>query len=77
MPIDVRSADFRHEKARFGVKARSEFALFDATVRKVISVSREELKRREEQWKRQHGERKAGRKSSKISPASRASTGKD
>ena len=47
----------------------SEFDKFDATVRRVISISRDELKRREESWKRQHVNRKAGRKSSKTSPA--------
>jgi hypothetical protein len=39
-----------------------EFEKFDATVRKVLLVSREELKRREEEWKRRHAGRKAGRK---------------
>ena len=33
----------------------SEFEKFDATVRKVLSVSHEELKRREAEWKRQRG----------------------
>jgi hypothetical protein len=50
---------------------------FDATVRKVLSVSREELKRRDEEWKRQHANRKAGRKPAKTSPAFRASAEKD
>jgi len=43
-------------------KDKSEFEKFDATVRKVLSVSREELKQREEEWKRIHANRKAGRK---------------
>ena len=30
-----------------------ESKIFDAGVRKILSVSREELKRREEQWKRE------------------------
>jgi DNA-binding transcriptional regulator YdaS (Cro superfamily) len=55
----------------------SEFQKFDATVRKVLSVSREELKRREVEWKTQHGTRKAGRKSTKISASDHASTAKD
>ena len=33
-----------------------EFEQFDATVRKILSVSREELKRREDEWKRQRAE---------------------
>ena len=41
---------------------------FDAAVRKVLSVSREELKRREEVWKREHAGRKAGRKPRKNQP---------
>ena len=53
-----------------------EFDCFDATVRKVLSVSRDELKRREEEWKRRHAGRKAGRKPS-TSVSSRASTVKD
>jgi hypothetical protein len=48
-----------------------EFARFDATVRKVLSVSHEELKRREAEWKRQR--RQAKKKRAKTSPASRAS----
>jgi U3 small nucleolar ribonucleoprotein component len=46
---------------------------FDATVRKVLSVSHEELVRREKEWKRQ----RAKKKRAKTSPASRASHGKD
>lgn len=45
---------------------------FDAGVRKILSVSREELKRREEQWKRE----RAKEKRAKTSTASRASGGK-
>ena len=41
---------------------------FDHAVRKILSVSREELKRREEEWKRQHRERKAGRKAKSREP---------
>lgn len=41
---------------------KSESEKFDATVRKVLSVSRDELKRREAEWKREHANRKAGRK---------------
>jgi hypothetical protein len=42
---------------------------FDTGVRKLLSVSREELKRREEQWKRE----KESRKQAKTLPVSRAS----
>ena len=42
---------------------------FDAGVRKILSVSHEELKRREEQWKRD----RAAKKRAKTSPASRVS----
>jgi hypothetical protein len=45
---------------------------FDATVRKVLSVSHEELVRREKEWKR----KRAAKKRAKTSPASRASRAK-
>jgi hypothetical protein len=51
----------------------SEFEKFDNTVRKVMSVSREELQRREKEWKR----KRAQQKRAKTSPASRASRAKD
>lgn len=38
-----------------------EFEQFDATVRKVLSVSREELKRREIEWKREREKEKKKR----------------
>jgi hypothetical protein len=47
----------------------SEAQKFDAGVRKILSVSHEELRRREEQWKRD----RAAKKRAKTSPASRAS----
>jgi hypothetical protein len=53
-----------------------ELEKFDATVRKVLNVSRDELKRREEQWKEQHDLRKAGRKPTKTAASDRASTAK-
>jgi len=53
--------------------SNSEFERFDATVRKVLSVSHDELKRREKVWKRN----KARRKRTKASRSARASAGKD
>jgi hypothetical protein len=50
-----------------------EFAKFDATVRKVLSVSHDELKRREKAWKRN----KARRKRAKALRSARASSDKD
>ena len=44
-----------------------EFEKFDATMRKVLSVSHDELKRREQEWKRERAKKKRVRK-----PASRA-----
>lgn len=52
----------------------SEFQKFDATVRKVLSVSHDELKRRERAWKRNRARRK---KRAKTSAAVRASSDKD
>jgi hypothetical protein len=51
------------------MKPPTEFDKFDATMRKVLSVSHEELKRREVKWKRE----RAKKKPAKTSPASRAS----
>jgi len=54
----------------------SESKRFDAGVRKILSVSHDEVKRREEQWKRERaGKAKPGPKP-KISPASRVSDSK-
>jgi hypothetical protein len=52
----------------------SEFERFDATVRKILSVSHDELKRREAEWKRRR--RQAKKKRAKTLPASRASLDK-
>lgn len=54
-------------------KTNTDFEKFDSTVRKVLSVSREELQRREKEWKR----KRAQKRRAKISPASRASRAKD
>jgi hypothetical protein len=48
----------------------SEFKKFDAAIQTLLSVPREEMKRREEEWKRQNGPRKAGRKATKKRVAS-------
>jgi hypothetical protein len=47
----------------------TEFEKFDATMRIVLSVSHEELQRREAEWKRNRKKKKRA----KTSPASRAS----
>jgi hypothetical protein len=52
------------------MKSDSEFEKFNAVLRKVISVPRAELLKREKEWKR----KQARKKRAKISPASRAST---
>jgi hypothetical protein len=50
-------------KIRTKTEKGSESECFDATVRKVLSISREELKRREEEWKRQRaGQKPRGRR---------------
>lgn len=51
----------------------SEIEKFNAVLRKVLSVPREELLKREKEWKR----KRARKKRAKIAPASRASTAKD
>jgi hypothetical protein len=51
----------------------SEAQKFDGVVRKILSVSHEELQRREREWKR----KRARKKRAKTLPASRASNDKD
>jgi len=50
-------------------KINEEFNKFDGVMRKVLSVSHEELARREKEWKQQ----RAREKRAKTTPASRAS----
>lgn len=50
----------------------TESEKFDATVRKVLSVSHAELQKREKAWKR----KRAAKKRARTSPASRASGAK-
>jgi len=52
---------------------KSDFQKFDTVMRKVLSVSHDELQRREKEWKR----KRARKKRARTSPASRASSGKD
>jgi hypothetical protein len=54
-------------------KTNTEFDKFDATMKKVLSVSHDELQRREQEWK---GKR-ARTKRAKTSPASRASRARE
>jgi len=51
----------------------NESEKFDTVVRKILSVSREEIQKREKEWKR----KQARKKRAKTSPASRASNVKD
>lgn len=55
----------------------SEFRAFDKTVRKVLSVSRDELARREEEWKRERAGQKPRGRRPKTSTASPVSDAKD
>lgn len=52
--------------------SRSEAEKFDAVVRTLLSVSREEIKKRDKEWRR----KRARKKQAKTSPASRASGSK-
>jgi hypothetical protein len=54
-------------------RTAGEFEKFDSGIKTILSISKEELKRREEAWKKN----KEGRKQAKISPVSRASRVKD
>jgi hypothetical protein len=51
----------------------SELEKFNGVLRKIMSVSRDEMQQREQAWKR----KQARKKRAKTSPASRASTAKD
>jgi hypothetical protein len=51
----------------------TELGKFNAVLRKVLSVPREELLKREKAWKK----KQARKKRAKTSPASHASGGKD
>jgi hypothetical protein len=50
----------------------SEAEKFDAVVRTLLSVSHEEIKKRDEEWRK----KRAQKKRAKTSPASRASVSK-
>ena len=49
---------------------KSELANFEATTRKILAVSREELTKREADWKQEQLKKK--KKRANVSPASRA-----
>ena len=57
-------------------KEPSESENFDAGVRKILSVSHDELTRREERWKRERETKTKPGPKPKTSPASRASDSK-
>jgi hypothetical protein len=57
----------RREKPR-----PTDFEKFDAVVRRLLSVSHEEIQKRDKEWRR----KKAQKKRAKTSPASRASGSK-
>jgi len=40
------------------MKRTTEFERFDSGIRKILSISRDELKRREEDWKKQRKAKK-------------------
>jgi U3 small nucleolar ribonucleoprotein component len=51
---------------------KSEAEKFDTVVRTLLSVSHEEIEKRDKEWRR----KRARKKRAKTSPASRASNGK-
>jgi len=55
------------------LKNLNEAEKFDVVVRKLLSVSHEEIKKRDVEWRR----KRARKKRAKTSPASRASSDKD
>jgi hypothetical protein len=59
--------DDRSGRKRNMTEKTNEFGRFNKTMQKVVSVSHEELKRREEEWKKKHPQtgKKRGRKKQK------------
>jgi len=53
----------------------TEAQKFDAVVRKLLSVSHEEIQKRDKEWRRKR--ERAKKKRARTSPASRASRAKD
>ena len=51
------------------MKNTGEFERFDAGMRTVLTVSREELKKREAEWKKERAEKRATKASSPASAA--------
>jgi hypothetical protein len=49
-------------------EAKDGMEKFDAVLRKVLSVPREELKRREEEWKRERARKKRAKTSPALQP---------
>lgn len=41
-----------------GIESQSDFKKFDDVMKKVLSVSREELKKREKEWQRKRAKKK-------------------
>jgi hypothetical protein len=52
------------------MKKKSELKKFESAMKQILTVSREELQRREEKWKKEREEKK--RKRASASPVSRA-----
>jgi hypothetical protein len=53
-------------------QSRSEAEKFDVVIRRMLSVSHEEIQKRDQEWRR----KRARKKRAKTSPASRASRSK-
>ena len=49
--------------------AESELKNFDKAIRNILSITSNELKDREENWKKEHGQTKAGRKAKPLASA--------
>ena len=62
------SATWR-ETFSMGTKTSEEFARFDVALSKALSISHDELKRREKEWKKQRKTRRRAKPASRV-PAS-------
>lgn len=60
-PAEPTTPTVPHDLGAATVTPLSEFAKFDAVVKKVLSVSREEIQRREKAWKEQRAEQRRGK----------------
>lgn len=71
MPAKMAKFDLDKTRKEEDTMSNPEFEKFDAVMRRLMSVSHEEIQRRDKKWRRKRATKKRAKK-----PASRASSGK-